>query len=224
MIDIESIFKEIKIPIFIPSLQKIEYFSSINTTQLLHLQKSAHKIEDLLDPSFYNVVLDVIKQNAGGIDLSTLTVWDFEYIAWSYYNSIYFPETTLAEIVIPEPVTFTYKNIKLQISIPTINRHLAVEKWLFENINDISEPEIIKLVDIHLTKSILLEISKYLSVITMEDSVINLADISLDKAVQLIQSLPANLFESIFAQIKEWQITLKTIFPRHFGPWLFNKT
>jgi hypothetical protein len=58
----------------------------------------------------------------------------------------------------------------------------------------------------------------------MEDSIINLADISLDKAVQLIQSLPANLFESIFAQIKEWQITLKTIFPRHFGPWLFNKT
>ncbi len=220
---LDHIFQAIRVPILVPSLQTIESFAPINASQLLHLQKIAYETNDPLSPVFYEEALQIIKDNApNNLNVSSLTTWDIEYILQTYYNNIYKPGVVLSQIIVPSPIEYCWNNLKMTVDIPSINRQLIADRWLFNILNQENITDIEDIVDICLNKSLLVEFSKYIVNIDIDGSIILFDTLTVEESIKVVQTLPATLFETLLTQIGVWNNQLKIIFPTKFGPWLFT--
>lgn len=217
--DINHIFDDLTISIWIPSIAKQAKFKPVKVYQLNQIQQFVSDQQDRLNPEFDQYFLKIIQENDTEGVSKSLTYWDYESVGHELLANIHQKLIPLGNH--PSPEIIEAGNAKITCQIPLMDRHLETDQWLYTLSQSLSGDSIVELLGQRITKSLLAEFSKYIHAIEISQETLLLGDISMEQRITLIQRLPADAFETIFNRITVWQQSLRKTFPTKFGPWLF---
>ena len=210
--------------VWVPSIKSFIKFKEINTEQ----QKNI--IEFYLDPNknefnFTKILYSIIKENckASSEVIENFTIFDYSSIAFSLRNkisntiSVEKEETEeifdLSEIVenyksseYPklENISYSDESIKIEVelAIPTISEEIKFNEVFYSKIVSNGEKDNTKEL---LTNMFLIESSKHVKSIKINDNLIDYLSINEDQKIEIIKLLPTTFTNKVLDKMKEYK-------------------
>lgn len=233
--DILSLIKQLDIntcfDIFVPSLQKEIKFKQLTTEQLKKILKT------LLDSPINNqdfilTFNSIIKENCITPEINTdnLTILDKQIILLKTRIESISPEyifnitddikqtitlnSNLEKFLTKKTnltsETFTSNNCSLICSLPTLEIENKFEKELRQNIKqNVSSSEDLKNI---IGETFINEITKFVSSITINDTVIDLSTYNFKDRIKVVETLPTTLVNNVIKYIEKYRDIVKELF------------
>jgi hypothetical protein len=235
--------KTFKTDIWIPTLQKTLSFKEINAKQQKELLSAA--IDDsVYNTSFINTFYNILRDNILDEDKSIiddLKISDKACIAINLKQQISNELTVVfddsknitSKIKIDNIVENfkSYKNpnseivelknqsvfLKAEITLPTIKTEIEYDKEISKKQkkgSDIKTQDDIKIV---ISDAFIMEISKYINKIWINETEINLSSLKIEDKNKLVEKLPSGLIQKIMENINLWKKDLDSILTVSFN-------
>jgi len=213
---ISSLKEEEKIPVLIPSLGKTKDFKPINVRQQKNLLKETiggvSSISELLI-QFNTIILDNINDDSE--DLLCLDKYpvlvELRKNAFGDKINIKGKEYSLNDLQPPCKVTgnisnkeIDFKTIKVFLKTPTIKEE---NQFLAKQSNEIKKKNIDDGKDV-ISALYVFEIAKFVESISIEDTQVSFANLSINERIAIIESLPISLNQKILnfiSKVREFE-------------------
>jgi hypothetical protein len=223
----------------IPSLQKSLKFKQLTTEQLKRLLKTIID-SPVYSTEFILTFNSIIKENCldPEFDINNLTVYDkliilyktrIESISQSY--TFYFTDEEINQYNLKEKsktisladhfdnflkecinfnsVTYTHNDCIITCNLPTLGTENKLEKELHKNTKiDINTPEELRVV---IGDTFINEITKFISSITINETVIDFLVLDFKNRIKIVESLPTSAINNAIKYIESYRNIIKKL-------------
>jgi hypothetical protein len=225
--------------IYIPSLQKEVKFKQLTTEQLKRILRTA-LITTGYNSEFILTFNSIVKENCldKSINIDNLTIYDKVFIIYktklvsissnytfnftddevSTYSLDETNKTISLNIIFNEfadkkisfePITTTYDNCSVTCNIPSLATEDRLENEIHKNVTlDLnSEKEVSKII----SEAFVNEIAKFVTSISINDTEVDLLQLSFIERIKIIEGLPVNITSSILKYIEKYKKALEPL-------------
>lgn len=228
---LDEISQTFKVDVWIPSKKKYFPFREIDTKQQKELLASAMD-SSVYNTTFVNVFYDILKSNYLGDnknDINDFTVYDKNCIAiylkskisnklnviFDEKNNVTF-KVDLNNIIekfknysTPEIETIKILNnnisLSVEMSVPSIFEELQHDKQMLKTHKKTNQAKNNEDVKEIISDAFIMETSKYIKKLYINDIEVDLNLDRIDQRVKLIEKLPSALIQKVLDQISKWK-------------------
>jgi hypothetical protein len=228
---LDEISQTFKVDIWIPSKKKYFSFKEIDTKQQKELLGSAMD-NSVYNTSFINVFYDILKSNYLGDnknDVDGFTVYDKSCIAIhlknkisSKLNVIFDEKNNVTSKIDLNSIVEKFKNyttpekeiikilnnnisLSIELSVPSIFEELQHDKQMLKTHKKSNQAKNNEDVKDIISDAFIMETSKYIKKLYINDNEVDLSLDRIDQKVKLIEKLPSALIQKVLDQISKWK-------------------
>ncbi len=231
LVALDEISQTFKVDIWIPSKKKYFSFREIDTKQQKELLGSAMD-SSVYNTTFVNVFYDILKSNYLGDnknDINDFTVYDKNCIAIylkskisNKLNVIFDDKNNISfkvdlnniiekfkNYITPEKETIKVLNnnvsLSVELSVPSILEELQHDKQMLKTHKKSNQAKNNEDVKDIISDAFIMETSKYIKKLYINDIEVDLNLDRIDQRVKLIEKLPSVLIQKVLDQISKWK-------------------